>query len=86
MIESGAGICVYKYEVEQIKRFCLFFTYLLSFPRGGIRQKVFMLLPQRRNFLREKLETVNKSISKKVETFEMFLDLQNGKYVSNFIY
>ena len=44
-----------------------------------------MLLPQRRNFLREKLETVNKSISKKVETFEMFLDLQNGKYVSNFI-
>ena len=41
MIGSGAGICVYKYEVEQIKRFCLFFTYLLSFPRGGIRQKVF---------------------------------------------
>ena len=41
MIGSGAGICVYKYEVEQIKRLCLFFTYLLSFARGGIRQKVF---------------------------------------------
>ena len=37
-------------------------------------------------FLREKLETVNKSISKKVETFVMFLYWRNGKYVSDFIY
>ena len=42
--------------------------------------------PQSWNFLREKLETVNKSISKNVETFVMFLYLQNGKCVSNFIH
>ena len=36
--------------------------------------------------LREKLETVNKSISKEIETFVMFLYLRNGKYVNNFIY
>ena len=36
--------------------------------------------------MREKLETVNKYISKKVETFVIFLYLRNGKYASNFIY
>ena len=46
MIETGAGICVYKYEAE-IKWFYLFFTYLFLFARGGkyspirIHQKVF---------------------------------------------
>ena len=32
------------------------------------------------------LETVNNSISKKVETFVMFLYFRNGKYLNNFIY
>ena len=37
------------------------------------------------SFLREKLETVYKSISKKIETFVMFLYLRNGKCVTFFI-
>ena len=32
------------------------------------------------------LETVNNSISKKVETFVTFLYFRNGKYLNNFIY
>ena len=43
-----------------------------------------MLLPQSWNFLREKLEIMNKSISKKVETFVMNLYLRNGKYDGNY--
>ena len=33
-----------------------------------------------------RLRTINKSISKKVEAFVIFLYLWNGKYVSNFMY
>ena len=47
MIETGGGIRVYKYEVENQMILFVFFNYLLLFARGekysqtGIHQKVF---------------------------------------------
>ena len=41
--------------------------------------KWFILLPQGWNILRENLKIVNKSNSKKIETFVMFLHLRNRK-------
>ena len=92
MIETGAGICLQVRNWKKLNDSIYFLTYLFSFARGGkcspirTHRKVFILLPQSWNFSREKPETVNKSISKKVETFVMFFYLRNGKYVSNFIY
>ena len=63
-------ICLYLHEVENIHQYVFSKKYLMIYTTS---------------FLREKLENVYKSISKKTETFVMFLYLRNGKCVSNFI-
>ena len=94
MTKTEAGIFGYKYEVEKIKRLHLF-LYIFAFicTRWKIftstySPKVFNDLyttSTKFKFFERELETVNKSISKTVETFVMFLYLRNGKYVNNFI-
>ena len=88
-------MCLQVRSWKRLNSFIYFFTYLFSLARGGkyspirIHQKVFNDLyyfHKVETVFREKLETVNKSISKKVDVLVMFLYLRNGQYVSNFIY
>ena len=81
-------------KLKKLNDFIYFFTYLLLFARGGkyspvrIHQKYLTIYTTstKFKFFERELETVNKSISKTVETFVMFLYLRNGKYVNNFIW
>ena len=81
-------------KLKKIKRFYLFiYIFVFICTRWKIFTNTYspksikwsILLPESWNFLREKLETVNKFISKKLESFVMVLYLRNGNYVSNFI-